>query len=128
MNENKEGWCVGWVLGGIQTGIACAIMVLLRQVLLYLKNGAWVKISVIDGLLQFTRHHPPDWLIYPGDWIGVHKILSQIPLAVGFILLGLVWAIIVGVVWAIRLGLVGWRLEEHSKLKRTKKAEKAGAE
>ena len=73
MNENKEGWCVGWVLGGIQTGIACAIMVLLRQVLLYLKNGAWVKISVIDGLLQFTRHHPPDWLIYPGDWIGVHK-------------------------------------------------------
>jgi len=56
------------------------------------------------------------------------KILSQIPLAVGFILLGLVWAIIVGVVWAIRLGLVGWRLEEHSKLKRTKKAEKARAE
>ena len=92
-----------------------------------LSEEVWVKISVIDGLLQFTRHHPPDWLIYPADWIGVHKILSQIPRGVGFIVLGLVWAIIVGVVWAIRLGFVGWKLEEYSKLKRTKKAEKAGA-
>ena len=49
---------------------------MMRQVILYLKTGAWVKFSGADALaVVFTDSA---WLYDPQDWIGVHKFLEWI--------------------------------------------------
>lgn len=57
------------------------------QIILYLKNGFWQPISIIDAL----RYFEVKWASWPYDWIGLWKILDQInvsiPIFIGFGLL-----------------------------------------
>ena len=49
------------------------------QVFLYLKNGSGTSISLIDTALLLAPNN--SWLNYPADWVGVHQVLSGIPLS-----------------------------------------------
>jgi hypothetical protein len=47
--------------------------------LLLPETRGWVPLSMIDGLLRLFPKNPPGWLLYPEDWVGVHKLLDSIP-------------------------------------------------
>lgn len=68
------------------------------QIIFYLKNGAWQPLSVIDGLVYLSQERPSLWLLYPQDWIGLHKLLEAIPLSLGIALLGVLWAIVTAMI------------------------------
>ncbi len=52
--------------------------------------GEWMPISVI-WVLQRAR---VEWALYPGDWIGVHKLLDWLPLSLASVVMGLIPAVI----------------------------------
>jgi hypothetical protein len=106
---NQRGHWTDLSFGGIELAFLAAVFVLGYQVYLYLKSGAWVALSVIDGLLYLFRKNPPLWLLYPDDWVGVHKLLDKTPLAVGFVILGILWLLVVG--------FLGAKLEEYQERK-----------
>jgi len=68
------------------------IGVLGHQTIFYLRKSAWkpLSVTVIDGLLHLNRKSPPDWLLDPQDWIGLHNLLDRTPLSLALFLLGLV--------------------------------------
>lgn len=73
-SENKDtflGFLVLVMFGGL--------CVFGYQVFLYLKNGSWTSISLVDTALLVAPNN--SWLNYPMDWVGMHKILSSIPLS-----------------------------------------------
>jgi hypothetical protein len=71
---------------------------------------------MIDGLLRLFPKNPPGWLLYPEDWVGVHKLLDSIPLALGLIVLG--------VFWFVGVGLLAVRLEARRERRRLETEEK----
>jgi hypothetical protein len=62
---------------GLFTFLLWAVGVLGYQIIFYLKNGAWQPLSVIDGFVYLSQERPSLWLLYPQDWIGLHKLLEQ---------------------------------------------------
>lgn len=42
--------------------------------LIWLKTGTWPAYTVETVLLKLN----PDWLLYPRDWLGLHKFVSEI--------------------------------------------------
>lgn len=55
-----------------------------------LRYGEWMPISVIWAL-QRAR---VEWALYPGDWIGVYKLLDWLPLSLVSVVVGLIPAVI----------------------------------
>ncbi len=55
------------------------------QIYQYLKIGEWVRISVITVL----RYNEVSWAWYPTEWIGVHKILDNIPVSIASCAIGI---------------------------------------
>jgi hypothetical protein len=72
-------------------------------------------LSVIDGLLYLFRKNPPPWLIYPDDWVGVHKLLDKTPLALGLVIFAIFWIVVVG--------LLAAKLEEYQEERKQRRAE-----
>lgn len=68
-----------------------AAWVLLWQIFTYLREGSWTSFSLVDGLawLKVT------WAVNPTDWLGLHILLNQIHVSIGFLLLSLLlaWAL-----------------------------------
>jgi hypothetical protein len=87
------------------------IAVFAHQIISYLRNGAWKPLSVIDGLLYLTQKRPPDWLLYPQDWIGLHNLLDRTPVSLALIFLG-------GLVWLVALPIRDKleQLKQHKEL------------
>jgi len=74
---NQHGHWVTYIgFWGILIGFTMAVVVLGYQISLFLKHGVWVALSVIDGVAHITRPNPPAWLLFPDDWVGVHKLGS----------------------------------------------------
>jgi hypothetical protein len=91
-------WMNVWVaciaLGGGLVGLP-GFVVVLHQILHYLRHGVWQSWSVVDGLLYLTRDNPPLWLMYPQEWVGAHKILQALPLSLVFAVSGILTAIFI---------------------------------
>lgn len=67
------------------------LAVFLYQIYLYLKNGSWTSISLVDTALLIAPNN--SWLSYPADWAGVHHVLSGVSLS-GFLIfapIGVLW-------------------------------------
>ena len=92
MNQLGESWAAA----GAGASVIISLFVVLYQIYLYLKHGEWVSLSVIDGLLYLFRKNPPPWLIYPDDWIGVHRLLERTPLALGLFIFAILWLVVIG--------------------------------
>jgi hypothetical protein len=114
---NQRGDSSDVSLAGAELSAFAAVCVVVYQVYLYLKHGTWVSLSVLDALLYLLRKNPPPWLLYPDDWVGVHKLLDKTPLALCLVILGIVWIVIVG--------FLGAKLEEYHERKQ-RDAEKKG--
>jgi hypothetical protein len=102
-------------LAGIESGFAAAVFLLGYQVYVYLKRGAWVALSLVDGLLYISGKNPPLWLLYPDDWVGLHTLLDKTPLALGFVILG--------VLWTFGVGFIAAKLEEYQEERKQRAAE-----
>jgi len=65
------------------------------QIYSYLKTGEWLPISMLDGLAWLGL----DWARIPNqpNWVGLHEILTFMPLSIGLWLVALISLII----WAI---------------------------
>lgn len=73
--------------GGI---LILGLGILAFQCYLYLQNGVWTPISIIDAGLWIESDWA--WGGYPTEWIGVYRILGFIPtsaavMVVGYIIL-----------------------------------------
>ena len=60
-------------------------IILLDQIVGYLKNGVWETVSVIVFLQHFLAYQ---WLVSPDDWIGVWKLLNVVPASLALVILG----------------------------------------
>ncbi len=109
-----ENWV--WVLMGTRVSVCAGIGEAAYQVYLYLKHGEWTALSVIDGLLYLLRENPPIWLLYPHDWVGVHKLLDKTPLALGLFILGIFWLAVIG--------FLVFKLEEYQERKQREAEER----
>lgn len=49
------------------------------QTYAWLRSGVWFPFSVIDGAKLIFEYQ---WLAMPVDWIGLHNVLTKIPLSV----------------------------------------------
>ena len=54
------------------------------QVYLYLRDGVWIKMSVL-----YPFYKDWDWVSSPKDWVGLHSILEEIPLSLALILISI---------------------------------------
>ena len=55
----------------------------------WLQTGGWMSLSLIDGwLYAWGCSWECNWLIQPDRWIGVHKIVSAVPVSVGAFMCG----------------------------------------
>ena len=87
-----------FVLYGLGFSIMAPFGVLVYQIYWYLRIGEWEPLSVITGL----RWMKVDWAFHPNEWIGLYKILNDMPLAFGififtfFPLLLALWIVVGG--------------------------------
>src|SRR6516225_11032103 len=79
--------------GAFAGGGGSALVVLMGQGYYFLQHGEWPQISVITALSHITRPDTPAWLVYPYDWVGIHKLLEHVPLAVAIIPFGVVFGL-----------------------------------
>jgi hypothetical protein len=79
---------LGW-LGSLffVAGFLGGLGVLGWQVFMWLKSSAWTDLSVVHGLQWLEV----SWAMNPTDWLGVHEVLNDFPLAIALPLLG--WAL-----------------------------------
>ena len=69
------------------------IIVVMYQCYLYLSEGVWTSISLLDVILKYIdigsglRY----WAAHPTSWLGLHKILAYLPLSLTFIVGGYVF-------------------------------------
>lgn len=59
--------------------------VLMMQILMYLHDGVWVPVSLLDGV----RYIAPEWSANPSEWIGAHRVLAAIPAGASALLIGI---------------------------------------
>ena len=55
------------------------------QIYAWLKSSLWPSVSVIDAL----RWMGVSWAVAPHDWLGLHKLLNLVPLALTLFIVGL---------------------------------------
>lgn len=110
--ETGSGHIARW----LQLGLMAAVLIAGYQLYGYLKHGVWVALSVIDGLLYLSSNKPSPWLLYPDDWVGLHKLLEETPLALS--------AVIIGILWTVVFGFLCAKVEEYQERKRRKPQEK----
>jgi hypothetical protein len=77
MNSNRE--IVGFGL------ILCAVCLFGWQAYAYLRTSFWNPISVIT-MLEVMK---VVWALHPNDWLGLYKILKEIPLSITLFIVGL---------------------------------------
>jgi hypothetical protein len=77
----------GTLLGALLAGVPflAGLILIGLQIYGWLRNGDWQSVSAIDGLRFFSSN---PWLLAPQDWIGVHSILSRLPLSVSLLAIG----------------------------------------
>jgi len=81
---------------GLMGMIFPAGAILIGQTYLYMRDGEWYGLSILDGITYFEKYLSPTlviWLYSPSSWYGLHKVLSSTALSVFFFLLGM------GIVW-----------------------------
>lgn len=61
--------------------IAVPLVVLPYQVFWFFKLGRWTSVSVLDTLKFFFSPGVDSWLLFPTDWLGLHKALEWLPSA-----------------------------------------------
>ncbi len=89
-----NGW-IGLVAAlALSAGFFTAAGIWLMQILRYLRTGAWYDVPTTIAL-----HHIVDWpwLIFPDDWLGIHRALEWLnagaaALIVGFLVAFAVFA------------------------------------
>lgn len=57
------------------------------QIYYWLQHAKWEKFSLLRLLSSSSDYQ--DWVFYPTEWIGIHKILDFIPLSIIIIIIGL---------------------------------------
>ncbi len=72
----------------VATSTLTGFAVFAYQSFMYLRNGIWTSISLIDG---FSALSSSSWLLDPKDWLGLHSLLDQVPLSVALIAVGLLF-------------------------------------
>jgi hypothetical protein len=65
-----------------------SIAVVLYQVYLWAKYGAWGHFSALDALKNLSSREGWPWLWSPSDWLGIHMVLEELPLSLGLMLIG----------------------------------------
>lgn len=60
-----------------------------RQIFLWLRDGRWTSVSVLD-LLSWSGVGSQDWIARPNEWIGVWKLLNWLPLSAASLVVGIV--------------------------------------
>ena len=89
--ERQLTWgCLACIPLLILTPLLSAAAVFLYQCYLWLRNGEWVTMPVT---VLFEKVLHPDnallrWFTSPESWLGVHKLISGMPLTVALLLLG----------------------------------------
>ena len=66
-------------------GTLAAVGIVGWQIYSYLRLGAWQPLSIITALTWLNV----DWARSPHDWVGVHKVLTGIPLSLAALLGGM---------------------------------------
>lgn len=77
--------------------IFCPFFVIGYQIFLYLKNGFWQSLSIIDVLSYFNI----PWAVWPNDWIGLWKVLNFINISIPVSFIFLILACIAGFIMAL---------------------------
>ncbi len=65
------------MLGGLGT--------LAWQIYTYLRVGEWDTFSLIDLVQEVFPASAGQWVLFPTDWIGLHEVLSWMPISLFFI-------------------------------------------
>lgn len=92
--ERFDAACAG--LAGAASYVMCmagtfsCLGIWIWQGFAYLKRGAWPAFTTIDLTLFFYGDAAPGWLLWPQQWLGLHKILSTMPGALALLIGGLV--------------------------------------
>jgi hypothetical protein len=77
----------GTLIGALLAGapFLAGLILIGLQIYGWLRNGEWQSVTVLDGLRLFWSN---PWLFAPQDWIGVHSILSRLPLSISLLVIG----------------------------------------
>lgn len=76
--------------------VLSGVGVIAFQVYYYLSTGSWLKYD-LNNLIAMIGEDYAEWAFHPDSWIGLHEVLSKIPLSiflfaifylVGFLLYG----------------------------------------
>src|SRR5437016_2170004 len=84
MGNSKSSDPLALLLPIFFIGVLTAVGIVGWQLYSYLRSGAWPSLSIMSVLLWLDV----DWARAPSDWVGVHKLLSQLPLSLAFLVAG----------------------------------------
>jgi hypothetical protein len=79
-------------------GMFIPLLILLWQILAYLRDGIWSSISVGDSLVAAREWLPTDvvsWVIQPASWFGLHQIVVPMPMALAIFVVGFGLALLI---------------------------------
>ncbi|WP_426238183.1 hypothetical protein [Pararhizobium sp. DWP1-1-3] len=63
----------------------------LLQCYWYLQSGVWTEMSVLEAVWMFRGQSVSnDWWNYPQQWLGLHKILLQVPAGLAVFVAGFI--------------------------------------
>lgn len=65
-------------------GFIGTLAILGFQAYIFLQDGIWPEMSVMTALRLFDV----PWAIFPQEWLGIHKILTHVPLSLSALLIG----------------------------------------
>jgi hypothetical protein len=75
------------LIGALLSGLPflAGLVLIALQIFGWLRSGEWLPVNVLVGLSIFWNS---PWIASPQDWIGLHSILSRLPLSGTLIALG----------------------------------------
>lgn len=79
-------WRVHSIAGILVMAIGLSLFI--WQVYNFLRFNIWTPISVLSFLGWMGIPEIAEWVRYPTDWIGLYKILNQIPLNITLLIAG----------------------------------------
>ncbi len=86
MKKKNELWGIGGILLIINGFGIC-----LYQIYYWLKYAEWNSFSLLFPLSYISEIR--EWVSYPYEWVGVHKILDFLPLSITLLMVGFLFII-----------------------------------
>ena len=68
--------------------MAIGLSLLIWQIYSFLRFNIWTPVSVLSFLGWIGIPEITQWVHFPNDWIGLYRILNQIPLNITLLIVG----------------------------------------